>query len=122
MKSTANPAERDRILNDLATAFMRLGVLSAARDAYLVLTVTAQEQFTRWIATINLMEIAARSGAETLFERHRRELAGAPLPPMLAVDYHIAAGEGYQRLGRTDVACGRLQRALAVAAERHFNQ
>jgi len=122
MITTTSPRERDRMLNDLATAFMRLGVLSAARDAYLVLTVTAQEQFTRWIATINLMEIAARSGSETLFERYRRELADAALPPILTVDYHVQAGEGYQRLGRTDLACGHLERALAVASEHHFNQ
>ena len=122
MVTTTSPRERDRMLNDLATAFMKLGVLTAARDAYLVLTVTAQEQYTRWIATINLMEIGARGGSETVFERYRRELADAPMPPMLAVDYHIQAGEGYQRLGRVDLACGHLQRALSIASEHHFNQ
>jgi tetratricopeptide (TPR) repeat protein len=122
LNSSANPSERDRILNDLATAFTRLGVLSAARDAYLVLTVTAQEQFLRWAATIALMELASRAGSEPLFERYRRELSSAPLPPLLTVDYHIHVGEGYQRLGRTDVACGHLQRALSLAAEHQFNQ
>jgi tetratricopeptide (TPR) repeat protein len=117
-----NPPDRDRVLGDLATAFMRLGVLSAARDAYLVLSVTAQEQWTRWLATMNLMEIASRDGAETVFERYRRELADAPLPAVLAADYYIQAGEGYQRLGRTDLACGYLERALALASEHHFNQ
>jgi tetratricopeptide (TPR) repeat protein len=122
MNTATAPRERDRILNDLATAFMKLGVLSAARDAYLVLTVTAQEQWTRWIATMNLMEIAARDGSETLFERYRRELADVALPPFIAADYHIQAGEGYQRLGRIDLARAQLARALAVAAEHQFNQ
>jgi tetratricopeptide (TPR) repeat protein len=122
MNVATNPGGRDRILNDLATAFMRLGVRTAARDAYLVLTVTAQEQWTRWIATMNLMEIAARDGSETVFERYRRELADAPLPPFIAADFLIQAGEGYQRLGRTDLACGYLERALALASEHHFNQ
>jgi tetratricopeptide (TPR) repeat protein len=122
MTTTTSARERDRMLNDLATAFVRLGVLTAARDAYLVLTVTAQEQFTRWLATINLMEIAGRIGSEPLFERYRRELSDAALPPMLTVDYHLQAGEGYQRLGRTDLACGHLERALAVASDHHFNQ
>jgi len=122
MKTTTSARERDRMLNDLATAFMRLGVLSAARDAYLVLTVTAQEQFTRWNATISLMEIEARCGSETLFERYRRELACASLPPVLEVDYHIQAAEGYQLLGRTPQACGHLERALRIASEHHFNQ
>ncbi|MDQ3996605.1 MAG: hypothetical protein M3303_06255 [Gemmatimonadota bacterium] len=122
MNTTTSPRERDRILNDLATAFARLGVLSAARDAYLVLTVTAQEQWTRWVATMNLMDIAARDGSETLFERYRRELAEAALPPFIAADYYITASEGYQRLGRNDLACGHLQRALEVATEHQFNQ
>ncbi|HVE48070.1 MAG TPA: hypothetical protein VNG69_00465 [Casimicrobiaceae bacterium] len=122
MTVATNPRDRDRVLGDLATAFMRLGVLSAARDAYLVLSVTAQEQWTRWLATMNLMEIASRDGAETVFERYRRELASASLPPIIAADYYIQAGEGYQRLGRTDLACGYLERALAIANEHHFNQ
>jgi tetratricopeptide (TPR) repeat protein len=122
MRTTTNAVERDRILNDLATAFMKLGVMSAAGDAYLVLSVTAQEQFLRWAATINLMEIASRTGAETLFERYRRELADVPLPPMLGVEYNIQAGEGYQRLGRTDLACAYLQRALSGASDHNFNQ
>jgi tetratricopeptide (TPR) repeat protein len=122
MNTTTSPRERDRMLNDVATAFMRLGVLSAARDAYLVLTVTAQEQFTRWNATISLMEIAARSGSETLFERYRRELAEASMPSVLTVDYHIQAAEGYRLLGRTELACGHLERALGIASEHHFNQ
>ncbi len=122
MNSTTSARERDRILNDLATAFMRLGVLTAARDAYLVLMVTAQEQWTRWIATMNLMDIAARDGSETLFERYRRELADAALPPFIAADYLVTASEGYQRLGRVELAYGHLERALTVASEHHFNQ
>lgn len=122
LQANRNTADRDRILSDLATSFMKLGVLSAARDAYLVLSVTAREQFTRWIATINLMEIASRSGSETLFERYRRELAEVSLPPMLSVDYYIQTGEGYQRLRRTDLARGYLQRALSIASDHNFNQ
>jgi tetratricopeptide (TPR) repeat protein len=122
LRTTTSARERDRLLNDIATAFMRLGVLSAARDAYLVLTVTAQEQFTRWNATMNLMEIGARTGSETLFERYRRELADVALPPMLLADYHIQAAEGYQILGQPQLACGHLERALSIANENHMNQ
>jgi tetratricopeptide (TPR) repeat protein len=122
MTVATNPAGRDRILSDLATAFMRLGVLSAARDAYLILVATAQEQWTRWIASMNLMEIASRDGAETVFERYRRDLEGAPLPPFIAADYYIQAGEGYQRLGRTDLTCAYLEKALSLANEHQFNQ
>ena len=36
MRWSQSPSERDRILADIATAFMSLGVYSAARDAFLV--------------------------------------------------------------------------------------
>jgi tetratricopeptide (TPR) repeat protein len=122
MNTATSPRERDRILGDLATAFTQLGDYAAARDAYLVLTVTAQEQATRWYAQLNLMDIAAREGSEPLFERYRRELADVSLPPTVAVEFFVHAGEGYQRLGRTELACGYLERALAIAKEHQFNQ
>jgi tetratricopeptide (TPR) repeat protein len=122
MNTATSPRERDRILGDLATAFMELGVHTAARDAYLVLTVTAQEQATRWYAQLHLMDLAARDGSEPLFERYRRDLADASLPPTIAVEFFVHAGEGYQRFGRTALGCGYLERALAIAKEHQFNQ
>ncbi|HEX2718375.1 MAG TPA: hypothetical protein VHM67_11895, partial [Gemmatimonadaceae bacterium] len=38
-------SDRDRVLGDIATAFMELGVRTTARDAFLVLAATAQEQY-----------------------------------------------------------------------------
>ncbi len=66
--------ERDRILGDIAAGFTDLGLLHVARDAYLVLVATAQEQYVRWMAELNLLEIAAREGAEGLFDRYRHDL------------------------------------------------
>ena len=57
MRESANEHERERILNDLATAFSALGVKSAARDAFMIIAATAREQYLRWTATINLMEL-----------------------------------------------------------------
>lgn len=116
------PSERDRILGDIAGAFLDLGIVTAARDAYLVLSATAVEQFTRWAATINLMELSAATGAEVLFEQYRRQLAHTKLPPYLATGYHLIAGTGYQRLDRDDEARTHLERALALATEHGFNQ
>lgn len=114
--------ERDRILYDIALAFHRLGVRSAARDALHVLATTAQEQYTRWAATIQLLAIAADDGMTTVFERYRRELVGQPLPPSLTSEFEFQTGRGYRLLGETDAAGTWLERAIATAREHDFNQ
>ncbi len=118
LQLSQSPTERDRILSDIATAFLDLGVFSAARDAYLVLSVTAQEQYQRWIALLNLMEISYKTGAEVLFEQYRRQFADAELPPYIAIGFETSQGEGYLRFAQPDKARRHLERALAMA-EKH---
>ncbi|MEO8619943.1 MAG: hypothetical protein ABI625_02685 [bacterium] len=108
---------RDRMLGDIAGAFYKLGVRSAARDAYSLLAVTAQEQYIRWISTINLMEIAADDGSLPLFERHRRQLDAAPLPPLLHGQFLLHAGMGLSRFGDTEGARRNLSEAIVFAAK-----
>ncbi|MEO7455569.1 MAG: hypothetical protein ABIY52_04860 [Gemmatimonadaceae bacterium] len=122
MHDSVNEAERDRILNDLAGSFYMLGVKSAARDAFLILAATAREQYQRWIATINLMELAAEDGAEIQFERYRQQLAAAPLPPILLTQFELHVGTSYQQLGDTDAAETWLRRALETATSHSFNR
>jgi len=117
-----NPTERDRILTNIANSFVYLGVLSAARDAYLVLSATAQEQYTRWVATLNLLDVAAQSGAETLFEQYRRQLRNEQLPPFFATAFELTLGTGYRRFGDLAKARPHLQRAVAMAGEHGLNQ
>lgn len=119
---TESPRERDRILGDIAASFVNLGVHSAARDAYLILAATAQEQYERWRAMLNLMELAAAEGEEILFEQYRRSLDGAHLPPQLEVLYWLQAGNGYEALGNADSARSFLERALSVAEENELYQ
>jgi tetratricopeptide (TPR) repeat protein len=114
--------ERDRILSDIAHAFSELGVYSAARDAYLVLSVTAQEQFMRWAASINLLDIAAKTGAEVPFEMYRRQLSGQRLPPYLATALELNLGVGFQRLSNFPKARHHLQRTMTMAEEHGLNQ
>jgi tetratricopeptide (TPR) repeat protein len=80
LERTSEPANRDRLLADVAASFYMLGARSAARDAYLVLEATGQEQYQRWVASINLMEIASVDGSVTLFERYKRALLSASPP------------------------------------------
>lgn len=113
--------QRDRMLGDIAGAFYKLGVRSAARDAYGLLSVTAQEQYVRWTSTINLMEIAADDGSLPLFERHRRQLSAAALPPLLRAQFLVHAGEGLSRLGDTEGGRRNLLDAVAFAETYSFN-
>jgi tetratricopeptide (TPR) repeat protein len=122
LEHSTSPTERDRILSDLAGAFIYLGVFSAARDAYLVLSVTAQEQFIRWSATLNLLEIAAQTGAEMLFEQYRRQLGDQDLPPFLAAGFELTLGTGYQRFGNLPKARVHLERAVAKSTQHGLNQ
>ena len=115
---TGDSLARDRVLSDLAAMFVQLGLHAPARDALLVLMATAQEQYTRWMASINLLELAALDGAELVFEQYRRELATAALPVDLAASFHLVAGQGCRRFGRLDAARTAL-RAAAGLAERH---
>ena len=95
LELTRDAINRDRLLADIAGSFYMLGVRSAARDAYVIIQATAQEQYQRWVATINLMEIAATDGSAPLFERYRKSLADAMLPPVLEAEYHFHIGTGY---------------------------
>jgi tetratricopeptide (TPR) repeat protein len=113
---------RDRALGDLATMFSELGVRSAARDAYLILAATAQEQYSRWTALINLMELASLENIEPVFEQYRRELAAAELPTMLSAYYFYYVGKGYRMFDRPDAARASFERAVEISQSHQLNQ
>lgn len=122
LDGTRIPSARDRVLADIAGSFMDLGVRSAARDAFLVLAATAQEQYSRWASTLNLMEIAALDRCEPAFEQYRRELEAAALPPQLEAEYHMKAGKGYDIFGQSDAARMFVERAIEVASAHQLHQ
>ena len=122
LRESTNEHERARILNDLATAFSALGVKTAARDAFLIIAATAREQYLRWTATINLMELAGDAGIRLQFERYRQQLAGAELPPLLRVQFELHVGRGYQTLGEPELAKSWLERAAGSASSHSFNK
>jgi tetratricopeptide (TPR) repeat protein len=113
---------RDRVLADIAASFLDLGVVSAARDAFLVLAATAQEQYVRWTATLNLLELSVLETSEPRFESYRRELAGVQLPANLEVGFHLQSGKGYMAFGRWDRAQRSLNCAVELAAKHRLNQ
>jgi tetratricopeptide (TPR) repeat protein len=119
---THNLMSRDRILSDIALAFTQIGMLDTARDGFLVVAATAQEQFVRWLAMVNLIEIAALQPNQPLFDRYRRALSDEPLPPSLRVHYHLYSAMGHQVFGQLPAAEKNLSQARALAEEHGYNQ
>jgi tetratricopeptide (TPR) repeat protein len=122
LDGTETDRNRDRILHDLAMSFYRLGVRSAARDAFLVLMATTQEQYTRWASCIQLIAIAADDGVRPAFERYRRELADQSLPPFLSADYELQTGRGLRLMGEFSAAKSWLEAAVQTAKQHQIHQ
>jgi tetratricopeptide (TPR) repeat protein len=116
------PRDRDRTLSNIATGFRYLGLVDVARDAYLVLAATAQEQYVRWMAELNLMELAATQGIELHFDKYRRDLENADFTPLLRVTYLLHVGRGYHALGRSEAGVPHLERAVEMASAHSLNQ
>jgi tetratricopeptide (TPR) repeat protein len=114
--------DRDRILTNIATAFRFLGLMDVARDAYLVLAATAQEQYIRWMSELNLMELAGQQRMELDFDKYRRDLDAADFTPQLRVTYLLHVGRGYTALGRSENGIPYLERAVQMASECNLNQ
>lgn len=113
-----DPMERDRILINISATLMHLGLWEQSRDGNLVLIATAQEAAVRWMAQINLMQLAYLERREPMFEHYRREVADVDLPPYLEVVYCENSARGLRVFGRLTEATRSFQRMLAVA-ERH---
>jgi tetratricopeptide (TPR) repeat protein len=122
LEASPNARDRDRILGNIATGFRLLGLFDTARDAYLVLAATSQEQYVRWLAELNLMELAAQQQIELQFDRYRRDLESADFSPFLRVTYLLHVGRGYHLLGRPETGIPYLELAVETAAKFKLNQ
>jgi hypothetical protein len=123
MRAYTDDRQRDNALHDLAQVLVDLGHRDAGRDAFLVLRAAGSSPVQRWVATINLLEMAAVDGQEPPFERFGRELAAArTLPPFIAARYYLKLGDGFRRFGRATEARNALARAIHIAEQHRFNQ
>jgi hypothetical protein len=120
LEEMGDSSERDGMLSDIAASFGALGINDAARDGYLIVSATAQSQWVRWQADVNLMELASTEGNELEFNNYLRTLAESPLPPRQRVWYHIYAGEGLQRFGKDGETS--LMKAISIAEQNQLHQ
>jgi tetratricopeptide (TPR) repeat protein len=118
LECSKDPMERDRILVNLGMTLTHMGLWGEARDAYLVVAAAAQEVSTRWLAHVNLMELAYLEANELQFEQYRRSATGLQLPPYIEAVFHETCANGFCRFGRLDEATVAFRRMLDVA-ERH---
>jgi tetratricopeptide (TPR) repeat protein len=119
---TSKLSDKDQILEDMAAMFTELGMYDAARDSHLILAATAQAKFTRWSATLNLMELAGLEGMEEAFNNYSRELNRAPMGPWVRSHYLLFLGEGLHRFGRNDAAVEALEEAVRFAESNQVYQ
>ena len=118
LECSADPADRDRILINIGVNLAHMGLRDEARDAYLIAGASAQDTTVRWLAHINLMELAYLDFREPTFEQYRRTLVDVALPPYMAAVYQEAQGYGFSVFKRYDEATIAFRRMLDVA-ERH---
>lgn len=118
----AEAREKDRILTDVAHALALVGERAAARDGSLIVAATAQEQDMRWLATINLMELASGDRRVAEFDAYRRQLAAEPLPPALRASYHLVEGAGLAAFGHVAQARDAYLRMRSVSEQYRLAQ
>jgi hypothetical protein len=110
--------ERERVLVTLAALLLNAGYADVSREANALLAATAVEPYVRWLATVNLIEIATIEGREIDFARYRKVLAAVELPPFLLGEFHYYVGLGHLAFDQPSLAAEAFGRAVAVA-ERH---
>lgn len=119
---TSSSTARDAVLADIAALFSGLGMQDPARDAYLVIAATSQNQWVVWQATINLLELASIDNQEIAFNRYAAELRVAALEPYLRAHYFLYLGEGLARFCRFDEADAALSEAVAFSSANQIHQ
>jgi tetratricopeptide (TPR) repeat protein len=118
----ADPFDRDRLLLNIGLTLSHMHLWAEARDAYLVAAATAQESTVRWMAQINLKELAYLEGNELQFEHHQRAVPAAALPPYVETVYHETRAHGLRVFGRLDQATEAFQRMLDVASRHGLHE
>jgi tetratricopeptide (TPR) repeat protein len=117
-----DPMTRDRLLVNLGLTLTHLGLWNEARDAYLIAQASAQETAVRWVAQVNLMELAYLEGNEVSFEQYRRGIPVSDLPPYIATVFHETNAHGLRAFGRMSEATESFRRMLEIAERHKLNE
>jgi tetratricopeptide (TPR) repeat protein len=113
--------DRERMMWDLANFLGHAGAFDAARDALQLIALGSRQQSARWLAQVNLMELAARTNNEVQFHQYRRALEHVQLPAGRRVAYLLDAGRGLAAFGDSASARATLTDGLRLAEALHLN-
>jgi tetratricopeptide (TPR) repeat protein len=119
---TESPAERERVLADLAAFLIVAERYDAARDALMILDVTAINEFVRHNTLINMVALAARSGDRQLFVDARMRLSGVDLAIEAKVNLLIESGRGFRAFDDESQAQGLLREAVTLSEQHGLNR
>jgi hypothetical protein len=122
VEKTTNPSVKDSLMADIAAALAELGMLNAARDAHLIVSMTSRYQWVRWQATINLMELASMERMEGPFEEYAAELRNAALDPRLRSYFLLYYGQGLIVFGKDEEGRKFISEARTFASRHKINQ
>ena len=122
LQLTSDSSTKEVILTNIAAGFFGLGHLEAAREAFTIVSLTAQAQIIRWTAEINLLELASCESDEATFRRIAIGMEEAALPPRMAANYQKILGEGWQRLGYPEDAEVAFKTVIDIAQAHQLNQ
>lgn len=114
--------DRERMLVDLAGYLSQFGAFDSARDALRVIEKSARAQGTRWVAQINMLDLAYRTRNEVMFETYRRDLADQPLPPVNRVSYLLDVGKGCTVFGQYAEGRAALTECMRLARVHGLNR
>lgn len=106
--------KQQRALNDIARLLRDIGARDGARVVFRVTHECAAQQDVRWLAALNLLDMAVEDGARAEFEQYRLVLSAAPLSARHAAYFAVFLGDGYRRFGRRALAVAAYEQALAV--------
>ena len=109
-------------MEDIAASLAELGILGAARDAHMIVSLTSRYQWVRWQATINLMELATMDSMEAAFDDYAAQLRNAALDPRLRSYFLLYFGQGCIAFGREADGIKYLSEARDFAAASKINQ
>ncbi|MDE3153313.1 MAG: hypothetical protein KGL93_13800 [Gemmatimonadota bacterium] len=99
LRLTPDPANRERVLFDIGESLRRAGLRAPARDAFLILSCTAQERHLREHALVMLMRIAADDGAREMFEHYARLIDPQEFHVRLRLEHRLQRGYALRALG-----------------------
>jgi hypothetical protein len=122
LDAAKDPMTRDRLLVNLGLTLTHLGLWNEARDAYLIAHASAQEAAVRWVAQVNLMELAYLESNEVSFEQYRRGIPASELPPYIATVFHETSAHGLRAFGRLAEATDSFRRMLEIAERHKLNE